>query len=226
MKWRYSANIPDESVKLQDPVRGSCGESSLRYLLITQLLLLSSVALAGDKPASCELAGRSVASRSSSGLAQVSNLGDIQITCSAPARPYSWGESRSLLKIATVAYELFPDGSKKLVPSETNQTGGSSTSEPELIYFHLHIPLEPPERDAEAKRLLAKMEKSMPSEQVTEESHQRALKRLREFVYQGHFEVECRIMDGDRVVGVAIVELEILFKGRFSDSGLPGVSPA
>jgi len=113
-----------------------------------------------------------------------------------------------------------------LVPSETNQTGGSSTSEPELIYFHLHIPLEPPERDAEAKRLLAKMEKSMPSEQVTEESHQRALKRLREFVYQGHFEVECRIMDGDRVVGVAIVELEILFKGRFSDSGLPGVSPA
>jgi hypothetical protein len=33
-------------------------------------------------------------------------------------------------------------------------------------------------------------------------------------------------MDGDRVMGVAVVELEILFKGRFSDSGLPGVSPA
>ena len=42
-------------------------------------------------------------SRSSSGIAQVSNLGDIQITCSVPARPYSWGETRPPLKIATVA---------------------------------------------------------------------------------------------------------------------------
>lgn len=201
----------------------------MRYLLITQLLLLSSVSFAGDKPASCELVGKSVASRSSSGLAQVSNLGDIQITCSVPARPYSWGETRIPLKIETVAYQVFPDGSKKLVPSETNQTGGSSTSEPELVYFHLHIPLEPAERDVEVNRLLAKIEKSMPSEQVTEESHQRALKRLRELVYQhrvGHFEVECRILDGDRVIGVAIVELEILFQGRFSDAELPGFSPA
>jgi hypothetical protein len=73
------------------------------------------------------------------------------------------------------------------------------------------------------------MEKSMPSEQVTEEAHQRALERLREFVYQhrvGHFAVECRILDGDHVMGVAVVELEVLFKGRFSDAGLPGFSPA
>lgn len=201
----------------------------MRYLLITQLLLLSSVAFAGDKPASCELVGKSVVSRSPSGLAQVSNLGDIQITCSAPARPYSWGDSRSPLKIATVAYQVLPDGSKKLVPSETHQTGGGSDTEVESVYFYVHIPLERAECDAEASRYLAKMEKSMPSEQVTEEAHQRALERLREFVYQhrvGHFALECRIMDGDHVMGVAVVELEVLFKGRFSDAGLPGFSPA
>lgn len=187
------------------------------------------MAFAGDKPASCELVGKSVVSRSPSGLAQVSNLGDIQITCSAPARPYSWGDSRSPLKIATAAYQVLPDGSKKLVPSETKQTGGGSDTEVESVYFYVHIPLEPAERDAEANRLLAKMEKSMPSEQVTEEAHQRALERLREFVYQhrvGHFAVECRIMDGDHVMGVAVVELEVLFKGRFSDAGLPGFSSA
>jgi len=70
----------------------------LRYLLVTPLVLLSSLAFAGDKPASCELVGKSVESRSSSGLAQVSNLGDIQITCSTPARPYSLeGDSREVL---------------------------------------------------------------------------------------------------------------------------------
>jgi hypothetical protein len=170
-------------------------------------------------------------SRSSSGLAQVSNLGDIQITCRVQVRhlPAKAGESRSLLKIATVGYQIFPDGSKKLVPSETNQTGGGSDAEGESVFFHVHIPLEPAERDAEANRFLAKVEKSMPPEQITEEFHQRALERLREFVYQhrvGHFEVECRILDGDRVMGVAVVELEVLFKGRFSDAGLPGFSPA
>lgn len=229
MLWRFFANISDERVECTGTHRRPCGDSSLRYLLITQLLLLSSVAFAGDKPASCELVGKSVVSRSSSGIAQVSNLGDIEITCSAPARPYSWGDTRSPIKIATAAYQVLPDGSKKIEPSETNQTGGSYGTEPELVYFHLHIPLEPAERDAEANRLLAKMEKSMPSEQVTEEAHQRALERLREFVYQhriGHFEVECRILDGDRVIGVAVVELEVLFKGRFSDAGLPGFSPA
>ena len=185
--------------------------------------------VAVDQPATCGLEDKSVVNRSPSGLAQVSNLGDIQITCSVPARHFPWGESRSLLKAAPVAYQILPDGSKKLVPSETNQSGGGYGTEAESVYFHVHIPLEPAERDAEANRLLAKLEKSMPPERKTEEAHQRALARLREFVYQhrvGHFQVECRILDGDRVMGVAVVELEVLFKGRFSEAGLPGFSPA
>jgi hypothetical protein len=42
----------------------------------------------------------------------------------------------------------------------------------------------------------------------------------------GHFQVECHILDGDRVMGVGVVEFEVLFKGRFSDVGLPGATPA
>jgi hypothetical protein len=37
----------------------------------------------------------------------------------------------------------------------------------------------------------------------------------------GHFQVECRLLDGARVLGVDVVELEVLFKGHFSDIGLP-----
>jgi len=189
------------------------------------------VAFAGDNPTSCELVGKSVVSRSSSGLAQVSNLGDIQITCNVPARPFPTkaGESRSALKVSTVTYQILPDGSKKLVPSETRQTGGGSDTEAESVYFYVHIPLESAERDAEANRYLAKLEKSMPSVQITEEARQRALERIREFVYQhrvGHFQVECRILDGDRVMDVDVIELEVLFKGRFSDAGLHGFSIA
>jgi hypothetical protein len=205
----------------------------LRYMLMAQLLLLSSVAVGGDKPASCELASKSIVSRSSSRLAQVSNLGNIQITCRVPARPFPTkpGESRDGLRAATTAYKISPDGSKRLVPSEVHQSGGGFGSDPELewVDFYFHIPLETAERDAEARTYLAKLEKSMPLEQITGEAHQRALERTRELVYQhrvGHFQVECRILDGDRIMGVGVVELEVLFKGRFSEVGLPSSPPA
>jgi hypothetical protein len=206
------------------------GDSSLRYLLITQLMLLSSVAFGGDKPVSCELVGKSVVSHSSSGLAQVSNLGLIQIECHVAARlfPTEPGEARYLLKVATVAYQISPDGSKKLVPSEVNQTGGGYDTETESVFFDAHIPLETTERDDEARRFVARIEKSMAPEQITEEGHQQMQKRAREFVDPhrvGHFRVECRVLDGDRIIGVGVVELEVLFKGRVSDFGLPASPP-
>ena len=203
---------------------------------MAQLLLLSSVALGSDKPVLCELASNSIVSRSSSGLAQVSNLGDIQITCRVPARPFPTepGESRNGLRAATTAYKISPDGSKRLVPSEVHQTGGGGGGfgpdpEPEWVDFYVDIPLESAERDAEARRYLAKLEKSMPLEQITGDACQRALERAREVVNQhraGHFQVECRILDDDRVMGVSVVELEVLFKGRFSDVGLLASPPA
>ena len=208
----------------------------MRYVLLAQLLFLPCVAFGGDQPAACELASKSIVSRSSSGLAQVSNLGDIQITCRVRARqfPTKPGESRNSLRAATTAYEISPDGSKKLVPSEVHQFGGGGGGfgpdpEPEWVEFYVHIPLEPAERDAEARKYLAKVEKSITQEQITEETQQRRLERVRKLVYQhraGHFQVECRILGGDRVMGVGVVEFEVLSKGRFSDVGLPGAPPA
>jgi hypothetical protein len=89
-------------------------ESSLRYALVIQVLLVSSLAFGGDEPASCELIGKSVVSRSSAGLAQVSNLGDIEIECRMPARPFPTdpAESRFGLRTATTAYKISPDGSR------------------------------------------------------------------------------------------------------------------
>jgi hypothetical protein len=206
-------------------------------MLMAQLLLLSPLAFAAEKPASCELASKSIVSHSSSGLAQVSNLGDIQITCSVQARPLTTkpGEVLNGLRAATAAYKISPDGSRELVPSEVhyfgNRGGGlGPVRQPESVLFLVHIPLESADLDAEARRYLAKMEnelakeKSMPPELLTEEAQQRALENLREFVYQhrvGHFQVECRVLDGDQVMGVGVVEFEVLFKGRFSDLLLP-----
>jgi hypothetical protein len=202
----------------------------MRYALVAQLLLLSSVAFGGDKPASCELDSKSIVSRSSSGIAQVSNLGLTQIECRVPARqfPTKAGEARYVLRVATVAYQIFPDGSKKPVPSEVNQTGAGYDTKAEWADFDAHIPLEPAERDDEARRLLAMIEKSMAPQQITEEARQRALERAREFVNPGrvgHFRLECRILDGDRLIGVGFVEFEVLFKGRVSDFGLPATLP-
>jgi hypothetical protein len=205
----------------------------MKYLLMAQLLVLSSLAFGGDKPAACELESKNIVSRSSSGLAQVSNLGDIQITCRVPSRPFPTkpGEIRYMLKVATVALQISADGSTKPVPSEVHPTGGGFGGDPEKewVIFYVHIPLEATERDDEARRYLAKIESAMPPQKITEEARQQALERTREFVYQhrvGHFQVECRISDGERVVGVGVVELEVLFKGRFSDVGLPAQPPA
>ena len=208
----------------------------MRYVLLAQVFFLSCVAFGGDQPAACELEGKSIVSRSSSGLAQVSNLGGVQITCRVRARPFPTkpGASRNALRAATNAYQISPDGSKKLVPSEVKQFGGGGGGfgpdpQPEWVDFYVLIPLEPAERDAEARKYLAKVEKSMAPEQITQETHHRGLERVRELVYQqrvGHFQVACRILDGDRVMGVGAVEFEVLFKGRFSDVGLPGAPPA
>ena len=148
--------------------------------------------------------------------------------CSGAGVPGQTGWSRSGLKVATGAYQIPADGSKRRVPSEEHPTGGGGSGGEEWVIFYVHIPLEPTQRDEEARRYLAKLEKSMAPQQITEEARQRALERTRELVYQhrvGHFQVECRISDGDRVIGVGLVELEVLFKGRFSEVGLATSPP-
>lgn len=210
----------------------------MRYVILAQILLSASVTFASDIRPSCELAKESIVSRSSSGLPQVSNVGGIRIKCRVPARPFPTkpSETRNGLTAATTAYEVTADGRKKLVPSEVHVFGGGGDGfgadpEPEYVDFYVHIPLDSEELDAEARRYLAKAEQSMTPEQksqIKKDDWERGLERLREFVYQhrvGHFQLDCRVLDGSRVMGSDVVELEVLFKGRFSDIGLPGSPP-
>jgi len=208
----------------------------LKYLLLAQILLVSCVAFAGDGTVLCELADKNIVARTASGLAQVSNAGDIQIICSVPARPFPTkpGEYLNGLRVATKSYQVSRDGSEKLVPSEVNVTGGISGIDPvppgqEGVVFYLHVPLDPVERKAEAERYWAKIQGTMPHEALSEEARRQALERLQQFVYQhriGRFRIECRVMDGSQVLGVGTVQLEVVLKGRFSDLGLPGAPPA
>ena len=94
--------------------------------LVFIVLLFAPPLFPSDIHPSCEIAKDSIVRLSESGLAQVSNLGSIRITCQVPARPFPSkpGEFRSLLTAATSAYEISPSGSKKLVPSEVHNVGG------------------------------------------------------------------------------------------------------
>src|SRR5271170_196025 len=101
----------------------------MRHMPIAQLLFplfLPLMASGAEKPATCELASKSIVSRSASGVAQVSNLGDIEITCRVPARPFPTkpGESHNALRATTTSYKISPDGSKELVVSEVRSVGG------------------------------------------------------------------------------------------------------
>jgi hypothetical protein len=174
-------------------------------MLMAALLLVSHLACAGDKPASCELANKSTLSRFPSGLAQVSNLGTIEITCRVPARPFPTkpGESHNCLGVTTTAYKISPANKKELVSSEVKLSGGGIQRDPEVewVNFYVHIPLEDAERDEEGLKYIAKIFKSMTPEQLKqlpEGASERGLERIREFVYQNrfaHFQVECRILD-------------------------------
>ncbi len=207
-------------------------------MLMTSLLLplLPLSAHGQDKPAVCALAEKSIVSRSAAGIAQVSNLGDIEIRCSVPTRPFPSkpGESRSALRATTATYEVSTDGREELAPSEVHQTGGGFDAQREWVLFYLHIQLDPAEADGEARRLLEKLNEAAkqtpgsPGSVATEEALKQAAERHRDLVYQhrlGRFRVQCRLSAEDKVTGVGQVELEVLYKGRFSDAGLPGAPP-
>ena len=204
----------------------------MNRVLLAHLLFLSVAAFGGDKTTVCELATRSIVDRSSSGLAQVSNLGDISIRCRVAAKPLpaAPGVHSTMLQPSTTAFQIAPDGRKKPIPSEVQVSGGGASADRRQVSldFLVHILLPPDERDTEAERFLTKLEAAMNPNEVTPETHQQALERLRPLIYQhrvGHFRIECRILDGDKLVGADTLELEVIFKGRFSDVGLPGAPP-
>ena len=208
-------------------------------MILSPILFFACVAFAADTHPSCELAKESVVSRSAKGFAQVSNLGGIHMTCHVPARPFPTtpgGVPRDGLKASTAAYQISADGSKKLVLSKvqivaSGGDGSGSNPEPEWVEFDVLIPLDSKELDAEARRYLTKFEGSMTPEQkaqFVQLPRNKALEHIRQLVYQnrvGHFRLDCHVLDGSSVMGTDSVEFEVLFKGRFSDVGLPGSAP-
>jgi len=196
----------------------------MKYLLL-QFLLLPTLALAEHGPASCEIAHRSVVSRTASGIAQVGNLELIQIRCSVGARPFPLkpGSFRNGLKADAAIYSLSADGARKPVPSEVNSSGGGLDGDTEWVDFYIHIPLDAAERDAEIRAYIANLEKSEADAHLQEyirllRKNPQALAPMISQNRAGRFEVDCRVLDGEAVIGVGTVDLEVLFKGRFSDA--------
>ena len=90
----------------------------MRYTILALTLLLTSFAFAGDPRANCSLTKASILSVTSSGVAQVSNVGLIDLTRSFPGRPFPTqpGTSKSLPKVVSTAYEIKSNGDKEQVP--------------------------------------------------------------------------------------------------------------
>ena len=214
----------------------------MRHLMLVQILLLTSIAFAQENPTSCAVSKSSTLSLSSAGTPQVSNLAFIEITCTVPARPIpnKPGEGRNGLNAATTAYEVSPDSMRKEVPSNVIVSGGGQKQEKESVFFTLYLPLDRAGRNREARRYFDRLLKGLNSpdtdsqlKMATHFLRKQMLSQRKQYLGSisndisqhrtGHFEVQCRVLDGTRVIGVGVVQLEVLFKGRFSDSlGLPG----
>ena len=204
----------------------------MRYLLAALSLaplLMPPDAFAAEDRVLCLLEPSSIVSRSASGIAQVSNLGDIQIHCSVPAQPVSLKPGESLFDIGAKtakAFLLLPGGDKKEVPVEVIGRGGGNNREGAYVDFYLHPPLDSPEREAEARRAVARLDReiakdsSRPPEKTTEEQQRLKVATISTMVFQhraGRFHVECYLTQGERSVGTGEIDFEVLYKGQFSD---------
>lgn len=120
------------------------------------------------------------------------------------------------------------------MPSEVKVFAGGSESETEWVEFDMLIPLDPKELDIETRRYYAKALAALTAEQRAQMKavdEQKALENLRLIIAQsrtGRFKLECQVLDGDggRVLGSDVIEIEIVYKGRFSDAGLVSVPVA
>ena len=103
---------------------------------------------------SCELDEKSVISRTPTGIAQVSNLGGVEIECRIPARPFPNKPGR-----VASAFEPKQTPTKswravrRLVPSEVKVSGGGSAAGAEWVGFVFLIPLDAAEQEIEAQRI-------------------------------------------------------------------------
>jgi len=199
--------------------------------MIRLFFVMATLALAGQTPAptraSCAVQAPSVLGRSQSGVVQVSNLPLIQVECRrSPVRPLPQSGQQGLLKVEAVVYQIAEQGARTRVPSQVTASGGGADLQEESIYFYLDIPIDDAERDAATRAFLADLTRRAASSPNETERAQAARlqgmdpRMLGQMVRQhrvGRFRVEFRMLDDAQLVGVATLDLEVVFKGTFFD---------
>lgn len=201
----------------------------MKAILLSEILLLSSLAFAGNRLAWCELAKDSKGTTSEQGLPQIGNLGQIDIECTVPARPFPTkpGEMQLAVQVRTTVYQLLGAGDRRAVASDVILHGGGRhylrTPPTESVDFYAYIPPDPSERDEEALKILKWGEAGVAPEQLTDQQRRDAIETARYMVdhtqYRlGHFQIECSVVDGTDVLGVGMVELIIVYEGRLSET--------
>jgi hypothetical protein len=200
-------------------------------LMITPFLIIATLARSGQAPppsgTSCAVQAGSVLSRSPSGVVRVSNLPLIPIECRrSPRRPLPQSGQQGLLKVEAVVYQVTEQSAGVRVPSQVTASGGGGDLQEESVYFYLDIPIDDSERDAASRAFVAELARRAASSPNETERAQAARfqgmdpRTLGQMVRQhrvGRFRVEFRVLDDTRLVGVATLDLEVVFKGTFFD---------
>ena len=184
-----------------------------RVLIASLVVVAAPVSAAAQS--SCIVEPSSVIGRSPSGVAQVSNLGLIHLRAHVPNRPLPRTGRLEGLKADVTVYQISGAGSRTIVPSRVIQSGGGGDASTEYAGFVLDIPVDPSERDAAIGEFLARLGPA-PSDDRTRMARGAVAQMFRQH-RTGLFRVECRVLDEARVVGVAGVDVEVVFKGRFFD---------
>ena len=130
------------------------------------------------------------------------------------------------LKADVRVYQLSPTGARTVVPASVNVSGGGGNQTTESVWFDLSIPVESAERDAAIRDYITDLTaRAGGSPDGRDRALAPAVAAMKPDVFVGLFRqhriglfrVECRVLDGDRLLGIGAVALEVLFKGRFFD---------
>ena len=205
-------------------------------MVIPQLLSLVGILVALQAPASdsarCEVQRSSILNRTASGLPQVSNLALIDIEARVPRRPVMHNPDYGVSVEVTV-YEVNPGGTRTVVRSTVQDHGGGGDPRTEWASFYIGIPLDDSERDIAIRDFLQDFSRVVAaSPSATERAAGQRLLPLAQANPEvlagmfrqhrvGRFQLECRVLDQGRLLGVARTDLEVIFKGRFFEQMLP-----
>jgi hypothetical protein len=174
----------------------------------------------------CAVEPSSIVSRSPAGQAQVSNLAFLQMRASIPPRRMPASGTLQGLQAQATVYQIKPDGTRTIVASSVNSTGGGGDTQAEYIAFILDIPIDVAERDAAIRDYIAEVARAAAASTNERERAMAATLQANgaaAFVplfrqhRAGRFHVECRVIDNGQQVASGASELEVLFTGRFFD---------